>query len=172
MLPHIILILFVVCTVGICEFCPFSFLFFRVSNLLLWAPSAAYNNLIDTLPFISLYIPQIRGSCGHLKGKYNSHSSCINCSGCSRFNCCVQCHSLTVSIWDLAEKRRSFRGRQMGKKKVSRGNSRRAFVRNALLGLIHRTTRPGHRWSVWMMTPLRGNRHPLCIGHHRGKICD
>ena len=46
------------------------------------------------------------------KGKYDSHSSCINCSGCSRFNCCVQCHSWTDSIWVLAEKRRSFRGRQ------------------------------------------------------------
>ena len=102
LLPHIIFILSVVCTVGICEFCPFSSLFFRVLNLLLWAPSAAYNNLINTLPIISLYMSQIRGSCGHLKGKYDSHSSCINCSGCSRFNCCVQCHSWTDSIWDLA----------------------------------------------------------------------
>ena len=78
MLPHIILILSVVCTVGICEICPISFFFFRVSNLLLWAPSAANNNLIDTLPFIYLYMSQIPGSCGHLKGKYDSHSSCIN----------------------------------------------------------------------------------------------
>ena len=30
------------------------------------------------------------------------------------------------------------------------------------------TTRLGHRWSVWMMTPLRGNRHPFCLGHQRG----
>ena len=126
MLPHIILILSVVCTI-VCEFCPFSFLFFRVSNLLLWAPSAAYNNLIDTLPFISLYMSQICGSCGHLKGKYDSHSSCINCSGCSRFNCCVQCHSWTDSIWDLAEKRGSFRGRVMGKKKESRGKQQKGF---------------------------------------------
>ena len=127
MLPHIILILYVVCTVGICEICPISFLFFRVSNLLLWAPSAAYNNLIVTLPFIYLYMSQIRGSCRHLKGKYDSHSSCINCSGCSRFNCCVQCHSWTDSIWDLAEKRRSFRGRQLGKKKESRGKQQKGF---------------------------------------------
>ena len=127
MLPHIILILSVVCTVGICEICPISFLFFNVSNLLLWAPSAAYNNLFDTLPFIYFYMSQIRGSCGHLKGKYDSHSSCINCSGCSRFNCCVQCHSWTDSIWDLAEKRRSFRGRQMGKKKESRGKQQKGF---------------------------------------------
>ena len=128
MLLHIILVLFVVCTVGICEFCPYSFIFFRVSILLLWAPSAAYNNLIDTIQFISLYMPaQIRGSCGHLKGKYDSHSSCINCAGCSRYNSCVECQSWSDSIWDLAEKRRSFRGRQMGKKKESREKQQKGF---------------------------------------------
>ena len=63
----------------------------------------------------------------HLKGKYDSHSSCINCSGCSRFNCCVQYHSWTDCIWDLAEKRWSFRGRQMGKKKESRGKQQKGF---------------------------------------------
>ena len=60
----LVLILSVVCTVGICEFCPFSFLFFRVSNLLLWAPSAAYNNLIDTLPFIMP--PTLKKLMGHI----------------------------------------------------------------------------------------------------------
>ena len=131
MLPHFILVLFVVCTVGICEFCPYSFIFFffRVSILLLWAPSAAYNNLIDTIPSISLYMPaQIRGSCGHLKGKYDSHSSCINCAGCSRYNSCVKCQSWSDSIWVLAEKCRSFRGRQMGKKKESRGKQQKGFL--------------------------------------------
>ena len=88
MLPHIILVLLVVCNVGICVFCPFSFVLFRVSFLLLWPPlRAAYNNLIDSIPVISLYMPaQLRGSCGHLKGKYDSHLSCINCAGCSRYN--------------------------------------------------------------------------------------
>ena len=94
MLPHIILVLLVVCNVGICVFCPFSFVLFRVSFLLLWAPlQAAYNNLIDSIPVISLYMPaQLHGSCGHLKGKYDSHLSCINCAGCSRYNSCVECH--------------------------------------------------------------------------------
>ena len=127
MLLHIIFILFVVCTAGICEFCLFSFLFFRVSNLLLWAPLAAYNNLSDTPSFISLYMSQIRGSCGHIKGKYDSHSSCLNCSGCSRFNCCVVCYSWADAILDLADKRRSFRGRQMGKKKESREKQQKGF---------------------------------------------
>ena len=60
-------------------------------------------------------------------GKYDSHSSCLNCSGCSRFNCCVECHSWADSIWDLADKRQSFRGRQMGKKKESREKQQKGF---------------------------------------------
>ena len=128
MLPHIILVLLVVCNVGICVFCPYSFVFFRVSFLLLWAPLAAYNNLIDSISVISLYmLGQLRGSCGLLKGKYDSHSSCINCAGCSRYNSCVECQSGTDSIWVLAEKRRSFKGRLMGKKKESRGKQQKGF---------------------------------------------
>ena len=129
MLPHIILVLLVVCNAGICVFCSFSFVLFRVSFLLLWAPlQAAYNNLIDSIPVISLYMPaQLRGSCGHLKGKYDSHLSCINCAGCSRYNSCVECQSWTDSIWALAKKRRSFKGRLMGKKKESRGKQQKGF---------------------------------------------
>ena len=70
---------------------------------------------------------QIHGSCGHLKGKYGSHSSCINCAGCSRYNSCVECLLWTDSIWALAEKRRSFKGRLMGKKKESRGKQQKGF---------------------------------------------
>ena len=130
MLPHIILVLLVVCNVGICVFCPFSFVFFRVSFSLLWAPYwAAYNNLIESFPVISLYMPaQLRGSCGHLKGKYDSHLTCINCAGFSRYNSCVECLSWTDSIWTLAEKRRSFKGRGMGKKKESKGKPQKGFT--------------------------------------------
>ena len=70
---------------------------------------------------------QFRCSCGHLKGKYDSHLSCINCAGCSSYNSCVECQSWTDSIWALAEKRRSFKGRQMGKKKESRGKQQKGF---------------------------------------------
>ena len=130
MLPHIILVLLVVCNVGICVFCPFSFVFFLVSFSLLWAPYwAAYNNLIESIPVISLYmLAQLRGSCGHLKGKYDSHLTCINCAGCSRYNSCVECLSWTDSIWTLAEKRRSFKGRGMGKKKESKGKQQKGFT--------------------------------------------
>ena len=62
-------------------------------------------------------MPQIRGSCGHLKGSYGNHSSCLNCSGCFRSNCCLVCHSWSNSTWSLVGRRRRFRDRQMGKKK-------------------------------------------------------
>ena len=81
-----------------------------------------YSPIYFPLHVSNLWLLQI-----YIKGKYYSHSSCINCSGCSRYNCCVECHSWTDSIWDLAEKRRSFRGRQMGKKKESRGKQQKGF---------------------------------------------
>ena len=99
MLLHLIFLLFVVCTAGICEIYSFSFLFLRVSDFLLLTTLVAYNNFSDTSLFISLSMSQVRGTCGHLKGKYDSHSSCLNCSACSRFNRCVECHSWSDSIW-------------------------------------------------------------------------
>ena len=62
-------------------------------------------------------MPQSRGSCGHLKGSYGNHSSCLNCSGCFRSNCCSVCHSWPDSTWSLVARRRRFCDRQMGKTK-------------------------------------------------------
>ena len=70
---------------------------------------------------------QVRGTCGHLRGKYDSHSPCLNCSACSRFNFCVECHPWSDSIWDLADKHWLFRGRKMGKKKESREKQQKRF---------------------------------------------
>ena len=123
MLLHLIFLLFVVCTAGICEIYSFSFL--CVSDFLLLTTLVANNNFFDTSLFISLYMSQVRGICGHLKGKYDSHSSCLNCSAYSRFNRCVECHSWADSI--LADKRRSFRGRKMGKKKESKEKQQKGF---------------------------------------------
>ena len=172
MLPHIILVLLVVCNVGICVFCPFSFVFFRVSFSLLWAPYwAAYNNLIESFPVISLYMPaQLRGSCGHLKGKYDSHLTCINCAGCSRYNSCVECLSWTDSIWTLAESVVHLKAEAWARRRSPKENSRRGLLLNALQGLNLLMTRPGHKLSVLMMTLLRENRHQFCLGHHRGEI--
>ena len=73
------------------------------------------------------YFPVHAGTDSCLKGKYDSHSSCINCAGCSRYNSCAECLSWTDSVWALAEKRRSFKGRLMGKKKESRGKQQKGF---------------------------------------------
>ena len=72
-----------------------------------------------SLPFVvvSLSMPQIRGSCGHLKGSYDNHSSCLNCSGCFRSSCCSVCLSWPDLTWSLVEGRRRFSDRQMGRKK-------------------------------------------------------
>ena len=74
---------------------------------------------------VSLSMPQIRGSCGHLKGSYDNHSSCLNCSGCFRSNCCSVCHSWSDSTWSLVGRRRRFRDRQMGKTKDAKVKERK-----------------------------------------------
>ena len=72
-----------------------------------------------SLPFVvvSLSMPQSRGSCGQIKGSYDNHSSCLNCSGCFRSNCCSVCHSWPDLTWSLVARRRRFCDRQMGKTK-------------------------------------------------------
>ena len=72
-----------------------------------------------SLPFmvVSLSMPQIRGSCEHLKGSYDNHSSCLNCLGCFRSSCCSVCRSRPDLTWSLVEGCRHFSDRQMGTKK-------------------------------------------------------
>ena len=119
MLVHLIFLLFLVCTAGICEIYLFSVLFPSCIGYFVVDNVVAYNNFSDTSLFISLSMSQLRGACRHLKGKYDSHSSCLNFSACSRFNRCGECRSWSDSIWDLADKRQSFRSRKMGRKKES-----------------------------------------------------
>ena len=86
MLLHFILLLFVVCTPEIREFHSFYLLFLCVSRpleILLLASLDACDNFSFPFVVVSLSMPQIRGSCGHLKGDYDNHFSCLNCSGCS-----------------------------------------------------------------------------------------
>ena len=120
MLLQFILLLFVVCTTVICEFHAFlsSFLCVsRPSEFLFLALLYAKNNFSVPVVLVSLCMPQIRGSCEHLKGNYDSHLSCLNCSGCSRFNCCAVCHCWSDSSWALVGRRRLFCDRLMGKTK-------------------------------------------------------
>ena len=95
-------------------------------------------------------MPQTRGSCGHLKGNYDSHFSCLNCSGCSRFNCCAVCHCWSDSTWDLVGKRRSFRSRQMGKTKEAKGKKQRSFASRS-----SSSSRPGLEQTASQVDPPR-----------------
>ena len=148
LLLHLIFLLFVVCTAGICEIYSFSVLFPSWIGYFVVDDLVAYNNFSDTSLFISLSMSQLRGACGYLKGNYDSHSSCLNSSACSKFNRCVKCRSWSDYL-DLAERRRSFRSRKMGRKKESKEKQQKGFLRNALLvrsrasnRLLHRTIQP------------------------------
>ena len=130
MLLHFILFFFVVCTTEICEFHTFLSSFLCVSRpweFLFLALLDAKNNFSVPALVVSLCMPQIRGSCWHLKGNYDNHFSCLNCSGCFRFNCCAVCHCWSDSTWALVGRRRLFRDRQMGKTKEAKVKKQRSF---------------------------------------------
>ena len=115
MLLHLISITFVVCTAEISEFHAF---FLCLSHLLENFSLVSFGACDNfSLPFVvvSLSMPQTRGTCGHLKGSYDNHSSCLNCSGCFRFNCCSVCQAWSDSTWSLVGRRRRFCDRSMGK---------------------------------------------------------
>ena len=129
MLLHFIVISFVVCTAEISElhsvFPPFLCLLRLLENLSAVSLEACDN---FSFPFVvvSLSMPKIRGSCEHLKGDYDNHSSCLNCSGCYRFHCCAVCHCWSdTTSWALVSRRQLFRDRPMGKTKEAKVKKQR-----------------------------------------------
>ena len=75
---------------------------------------------------VSLSMSQTRGSCGHLKGSYDNHSSCLNCSGCFRSSYCSVCQLWSDSTWSLVAKRRRFSDRRkMGKTKEEKAKAKK-----------------------------------------------
>ena len=151
MLLHFILFLFVVCTAEICKFHSFYLLFLCVLRPLEFLLSASLDTC-DNVSFlflvVSLSMPQIRGSCGHLKGNYDTHFSCLNCSGCSRFNCCAVCHCWSDSTWALVGKRRMFSNRQMGKTKEAKVKKQRSFASRS-----SSSSRPGLEQTASQVDP-------------------
>ena len=115
MLLHLISITFVVCTAEISEFHAFFLCLSRPLENFSLVSFGACDNF--SLPFVvvSLSMPRTRGTCGHLKGSYDNHSSCLNCSGCFRSNCCSVCQAWSDSTWSLVGRRRRFCDRSMGK---------------------------------------------------------
>ena len=118
MLLHLISITFVVCTAEISEFHVFFLCISRPLEKFSLVSFGACDNFSLPLVVVSLSMSQSRGSCGHLKGSYDNHSSCLNCSGCFRSSCCSVCQLWPDSTWSLVAKCRRFcDGRKMGKTK-------------------------------------------------------
>ena len=47
-----------------------------------------------------------RGSCGHLKAKWDNHPSCLSYTACLRNSHCSLCSVWSNKVWNLAKKRR------------------------------------------------------------------
>ena len=173
MLLQLIFITFVVCTAEISEFhASFLCFFAHFGNFSLVSCDACDKFSFSSV-VVSLSMSQTRGSCGHLKGNYDNHSSCLNCTGCFRSSCCSVCLLWPDSTWSLVSKRRRFSDRRkMGrtKEEKAKANGRRIpplgilLVQDPILNrLLRGRIQPGPSPTVAMMT-----MHQLCLCHHRG----
>ena len=118
MLLHLLSITFVVCTAEISEFLAFFLCLSRLFEKFSLVSFGACDNFSLPLVVVSHSMSQSRGLCRHLKGSYDNHSSCLNCSGCFRSSCCSVCQLWPDSTWSLVAKRRRFCDRRkMGKTK-------------------------------------------------------
>ena len=54
------------------------------------------------------FFPQLRGLCGHVKGEWVSHLSCMSCTGCSPSGKCSFCQEWSTATWRKAMNRRTF----------------------------------------------------------------
>ena len=141
MLLHFIFISVVVRTAEISEFNSV----FLCHSRLLENLSAVSLDPCDNFSFpfvvVSLAMPQIRGSCGHLKEGYDNHPSCINCCGCYRFHGCSVCNFWSDATWALVSWRRLYSDRPMGKKEAKEKKPRNSASRNSS------SSRPGLEWT-------------------------
>ena len=171
MLLQLIFITFVVCTAEISEFHAFFLCFSHTLENFSLVSFGACDNFSLPLVVVSLSMSQTRGSCGHLKGSYDNHSSCLNCSGCFRSSCCSVCQVWPDSTWSLVAKRRRFSDRRkMGKTKEEKAKAKKgkdSASRNSSSSrrdrLLRSRTHPGLLLTVMMMTTPR-----FCLCHHRG----
>ena len=126
MLVHLIFITFVVCTAKISEFHTFFLCLSRTLEKFSLVSFGACDNFSLPLVMVSLSMSQSRGLCGHLKGSYDNHSSCLNCSGCFRSSCCSVCQLWPAWTWSLVAKRRLFCDRRkMGKTKEEKAKAKK-----------------------------------------------
>ncbi|KAH3694556.1 hypothetical protein DPMN_081995 [Dreissena polymorpha] len=50
---------------------------------------------------------QKRGSCGHVKARWDSHDTCLACTGCTLLKKCAVCDLLSSETWEQAVRRRT-----------------------------------------------------------------
>ena len=173
MLLQLIFITFVICTAEISEFHAFFLCFFAHFGNFSLVSFRAFDKFSLSSVVVSLSMSQTRGSCGHLKGNYDNHSSCLNCTGCFRSSCCSVCLLWPDLTWSLVSKRRRFSDRRkMGKRRRKRRKQRKGRipplgilpVQDPVLNrLLCKRTHPGLPPTVMMMTT-----HQFCLCHHRG----
>ena len=106
MLLQLIFITFVVCTAEIVNFTHSFFVFFAHFGDFSLVSFGACDKFSLPSVVVSLSMSQTRGSCGHLKGNYDNHSSSLNCTGCFRSSCCSVWLLWPDSTWSLVSKRR------------------------------------------------------------------
>ena len=151
MLLHLIFITFVVCTAEISEFHAFFLCFFAHFGNFSLVSFGAWDKFSLLSVVVSLSMSQTRGSCGHLKGSYDNHSSCLNCSDCFRSTCCSVCQLWPHSTLSLVSKRWPFSDRQkMGKTKEEKAKAKKgkdSTSRNSS------SSRPRLEQTVWWADP-------------------
>ncbi|KAH3728803.1 hypothetical protein DPMN_054765 [Dreissena polymorpha] len=65
---------------------------------------------------------QKRGSCGHVKAEWDSHGSCLSCTGCTQIIKCSFCEVWLDKTWRIASNRRKYQSRKRGGESFSRGS--------------------------------------------------
>lgn len=91
----------------------FSFIMFGLFGL-------SYSILVSSFHFISSFVmPQMCGSCGHKKAKWDNHTSCLSCSKCSVDNKCDICSIWSLDTWYSAIRRLSYLSRMPKKQDIT-----------------------------------------------------
>ena len=112
-------------------------------------------------------MPQLRGLCGHVKGEWDSHRSCMSCTGCSPSGKCSFCQGWSSATWRKAMNRRTFQSRKResrSSRSCSRGSGSVVSGRSVIFPLPLLTSRllatcllrPVHR-SIFVQSQFGSN---------------
>ena len=112
--------------------------------------------------------------CGHIKSHWDNYKKCINGSHCSRESTCSTCSSWSNSVWELAEKRRTYSSRKRvltNRKKsldvsVSSDERKENMGTLPLMALLPRV-RPVLVATPWVLVPKGVQVHRPMASSHR-----